>query len=169
MPKILQDGVTTASNTTRELTPMGNELSGYGMTLLVNGDILVCGGYWTSNCALYSSVGNKWSTFASLPMEIINFAMITLHDSRPYVFGGVNSSTILNTVYTFDATNAKWTPRAPMQRPLWRHTAVAFNTNTAMVCGGGTTSNAVQSQCYKYTTCICGWHTFVRIMFVSRY
>ena len=150
---------------------MGNEwtgIDGYGMTLLVNGDILVCGGQWTSNCTLYASVGNKWSTFSPLPMAIVGLAMITLHDSGPYVFGGFNYPTILNTVYTFDATNA-WTPRTPMPRLLNFHTAVALDTNTAMVCGGLTTNITIQSQCYKYTACICGMHSFAGIIFVSQY
>lgn len=150
---------------------MASVVFDYGMTLLVNGDILVCGGLWISNCTLYVSTANKWSTFAPLPVAIGYVAMITLHDGRPYVFGGCNSSyAVFNTVYTFDTTNA-WTPRTPMQQALYQHTAVALNTNTAMVCGGKTMddSNSTQSQCYKYTTCICGRHSFVGILFVSRY
>jgi hypothetical protein len=115
-----------------------------------------------SNCTLYVSAANKWSTFAPLPKAIAAFAMITLHDSQPYVFGGLNSSfTAFNTVYTFDTTDA-WTPRTPMQQPLQSHTAVALDTNTAMVCGGLTTKNisSTQSQCSKYTICICGRHNF---------
>jgi hypothetical protein len=162
------------SNTTSELTPMANQLFQYGMTLL-NSDVLVCGGALvsltlTTNCTLYVSAVNIWNTFPPLPMAIYAFAMITLHDSRPYVFGGWNGSSTLNTVYTFDTTNA-WTPRAPMERSLQRHTAVVLDPNTAMVCGGQTTGNinSAQSQCSTYTISICGVNNLMGIILVSRY
>jgi hypothetical protein len=159
----------TASNTTSELTPMRNQLHGYGMTLFVNGNILVCGGVWTSNCTVYIAAGNYWITFAPLPMTIGYFAMITLQYYRPYVFSGWDGNrTVLNTVYAYDIQNS-WTPRAPMQRPVWAHTAVALDTDTAMVCGGRNSNGAVQSQCYTYTICMCGRHNFVGIILVRRH
>jgi hypothetical protein len=142
---------------------MGGARDSYGMTLL-NSDILVCGGEpviyrWTSNCTFYASAVNTWSAFPPLPIAISNFPMITLQDSRPYVFGGWNGRAVFNTVYAFDAIN-EWTPRTPMPQPLWGHTAVAIDINTAMVCGGlnatALHANSTQSQCCTYAICICG-------------
>jgi hypothetical protein len=156
---------------TRELTSMENTLIFYGMTLL-NSDILVCGGLpITSNCMLYGSVANIWTTFPPLPMAIAALPMITLNNNQPYVFGGQDMNyNVLNTVYSFDTTNA-WTLRTPMVQPLKYHTAVAIDTNTAMVCGGVATNNfnSTQSQCYKYTICICGVYNFSRIILVGLY
>ena len=150
---------------------MGSAIEEYGMTLL-NSDILVCGGVWTSNCTLYASADNVWTTFPPLPTDFSDFPMITLHGTRPYMFGGVNwsSYTASNTVYSYDKTNA-WTPRAPVEQPLWQHTAVAIDASTAMVCGGLTTTNinSTQSQCSTYTVCICGVFNSVRIILVRQY
>ena len=83
---------------------MGSALEDYGMTLQ-NNDTLVCGGVTfpnrtsTSNCTLYVSAVNNWQTFPPLPMGVAGFAMITLQDSRPYVFGGVDNI-VYNTVYS---------------------------------------------------------------------
>lgn len=153
----------TATNTTTALAAMPSIVDQYGMTLLGNGDILVCGGTspdWTATCLQYSSARNIWlTTFPPLPIAMSDFPMITLHsDGRPYVFGGLITNNIpLNTVYTFDTTNA-WIPRTPMARTLWNHNAVALDTNTALVCGGLTIFNpsSAISQCYAYTISICG-------------
>jgi N-acetylneuraminic acid mutarotase len=123
----------------------------YGMTLLGN-DVLVCGGenekgYYVSSCALYNASTNEWATIQQLPVAMSQFSMITLQ-TRPYVFGGTTISSILNTVYTFDTSKA-WTTRTPMKQAVASHTAVAVDTNTALVCGG-TNGSAAQSACFNY-------------------
>jgi len=139
----------TASNSTQVAPEMPPGTWGYGMTLLNNSDVLVCGGAGTNACWLYTVGANAWTSFASLPMtELYNFAMVTL-DGRPYVFGGVNSTQTFNTVYTFDAN--MWTARTPMRVALHAHSAVALGTDTALVCGGTTSGgSSVQSACYSY-------------------
>ena len=124
----------------------------YGMTLFGN-DVLVCGGgngQYLSSCALYNSSINEWAAAATiqpLPVAMDSFPMITLH-TRPYVFGGWTGSVVVNTVYTFDTSNA-WATRTPMERAVTDHTAVALDTNTALVCGGSNGSE-VLSACFSY-------------------
>ena len=152
---------------------MANKVFQYGMTVL-NSDILVCGGGFTStsNCTLYASAGDKWTPFTQLPVALSRFAMITMNNNRPYVLGGQNgdSGAAVYTVYTYDTLNA-WTQKAHMQWPLFDHTAVALDTNTAMVCGGRTIvkPSSTQSLCSTYTICICGVYIFVWIILVGRY
>ncbi|CAM6004282.1 unnamed protein product [Sphagnum balticum] len=126
------------------------------MTLLGN-DVLVCGGgddemneTLLSSCSLYNASINKWAAVATippLPVALTSFPMITLH-TRPYVFGGHAGSVEVNTVYTLDTSNA-WATRAPMEEAVNSHTAVALDTNTALVCGGYNGS-AIQSACSSY-------------------
>jgi len=80
----------------------------------------------------YMVVDNTWTSFAQLPIaNLAYFSMVTLHD-RPYVFGGMNSFLISNNiVYTYDANT--WAARAPMEVALNRHSAVALDTDTALV------------------------------------
>jgi N-acetylneuraminic acid mutarotase len=84
------------------------------------------------------------------------FPMIILR-GRPYVFGGGDDSSTLNTVYTFDTSNV-WSARTPMERTLEGHTAVALNTDTALVCGGANDDGpTLQSACYSYATASDAW------------
>jgi hypothetical protein len=128
------------------------------MTLL-GCDVLVCGGHngsFQSSCVQYIASINAWSTttIPPLPVAIGYFPMITLR-GRPYVFGGYNGN-IFNTVYTFDTSNV-WSARTPMELALWGHTAVALDTNTALVCGGCNASNVDQSACFSYAAASDTW------------
>ena len=141
----------------------------YGMTLLGN-DVLVCGGVELSSCDLYNAPINQWAAAATippLPVAMFYFRMITLH-TRPYVFGGrtLCSHSIVNTVYTFDTFNA-WATRTPMQRAVGGHTAVALDTNTALVCGGGN-SSAMLSACSSYAATEDVWSPAAQ-MITARY
>ncbi|CAM6004277.1 unnamed protein product [Sphagnum balticum] len=128
----------------------------YGMTLIGN-DVLVCGGvsntHLLSSCALYIASINAWAadaTIQPLPVAMDEFPMITLN-TRPYVFGGDAGNYVsVNTVYTFDTFN-EWDTRTPMQQAVRSHTAVALDTNTALVCGGshGNAGPAL-SACFSY-------------------
>ena len=123
----------------------------YGMTLLGN-DVLVCGGsntQYLSSCALYIVSLNEWAAAATippLPVAMSSFPMITLH-TRPYVFGGQAGDYRVNTVFTLDISNA-WATRTSMKQAVSEHTAVALDTNTALVCGG--LGSGVQSACFSY-------------------
>jgi len=135
----------------------------YGMTLVDDGNVLMCGGYnngtYFSKCLLYNAAVNGWSTIPSLPLAIAGFPMITLH-GRPFVCGGSNDSRILSsTVYTFD-TSGVWSARASMPVGLLWHNAVANDTlDTALVCGGQTEldDSSVQSACYTYSFTANAW------------
>jgi hypothetical protein len=133
----------------------------YGMTLLGN-DVLVCGGWDSygrklSSCDLYNASIKEWAaaaTIQSLPVAVSDFPMITLL-TRPYVFGGKTDRGPVNTVYTFDTSNA-WTTRTSMEQALRLHTAAALDTNTALVCGGFNGS-AYQSACFAYAATKDAW------------
>ncbi len=129
------------------------------MTLLGN-DVLVCGGQgaqgqYLPSCALYNASINGWAaaeSIQSLPVAMVEFPMITLH-TRPYVFGGaVAGAGRVNTVYTFDTSDA-WVTRTPMERAVGGHTAVALDTNTALVCGGIGSGSA----CFSYAATKDAW------------
>jgi hypothetical protein len=142
----------------------------YGMTLLGN-DVLVCGGWdgqYHSSCALYIVSLNEWAAatiIPPLPVAMNQFPMINLH-TRPYVFGGDASDVIVNTVYTFDASNA-WATRTPMERAVYLHTALTLDTNTALVCGGSNGS-AAQSECFSYAATEDVWSPAAQ-MITARY
>jgi hypothetical protein len=169
---------TVGQNGTRNTT----RSSAYGMTLLGN-DVLVCGGedrYYVdlSSCALYKASINKWAATSPLPVAMSRFPMITLH-TRPYVFGGLTGGfrsvkqsisvlpiyfrTTVNTVYTFGTSNA-WAARTPMEQAVYGHTAVALDTNTALVCGGSQRlgGSAVQS-CFSYAATENVWSPAVQM------
>jgi hypothetical protein len=132
---------------------MPHSFYAYGITLLDNGDVFVCGSLATHMCAHYNATLNAWLTFMSLPICIAWFPMITLANGRPYVFGGRNiDNTVFNTTYTL-IMSSEWRKMAPMARGLYAHTAVALNDDTAMICGGAITSNqqSAQSLCSTYT------------------
>jgi hypothetical protein len=132
----------------------------YGMTLLGN-DVLLCGGHgdqgYLSSCDLYNVSINKWAaatTIPPLPVALNSFAMITLQ-TRPYVFGGVAGRSDTSTVYTLNTSNA-WATQTPMKRAVSEHTAVALDTNTALVCGG-ISESGVQSACFSYAAAEDVW------------
>jgi hypothetical protein len=132
------------------------------MTLVDNAtSVLVCGGQsgnmLKTTCGLYYIDSNVWTTYASLPVAMYSFTMITLQ-TRPFVFGGRQANNIIaNTVYTFDS--ASWISRASMLQPLWLHTAVALNDSCALVCGGEKSDSAgsAQSACYTYSSTMDAW------------
>jgi len=152
----------TATNTTRTLTPMKQLRTYYGMTLVDNvTSVLVCGGesggMLKSTCGLYYIDSNVWTTYASLPVAMYSFSMITLQ-ARAVVFGGRQAGNIIaDTVYTFNSSG--WTSRASMFQPLWLHTAVALNDSCALVCGGqvSTSAGSAQSACYTYSSTMDAW------------
>jgi hypothetical protein len=128
------------------------------MTLL-GSDVLVCGGYngshYQSSCVQYFASITMWAAIIPpMPVAINHFPLITLR-SRPYVFGGWNGSSILNTVYTFNTSNV-WSALTPMEQPLGGHAAVALDTNTAVVCGGDKYGVA-QSACFTYAAASDAW------------
>jgi hypothetical protein len=129
------------------------------MTTLDSGNVLLCGGASTnesflSTCMLYNTAANAWTAFASMPVAITNFPMITLNGC-PFVFGGWSGVGVdpLNTVYAFDMDKGAWSGRAHMEMTLAFHSAVAMNNTTALVCGGlpSGDANLVQSACYTYS------------------
>ncbi len=85
-----------------------------------------------SDCFSYAVAANIWSTVTKLPSVLVDFPMATLH-GRPYVFGGKNSTDLVNNVYAFDSAHYSWTARAPMPRALWQHSVVAIDNDTAMM------------------------------------
>jgi hypothetical protein len=81
------------SNCTRTLAPMPKTVQQYGMALVHDGDVLVCGGFSSqgvADCSLYNAFYSVWGKFPSLPVSMYGFSMVTLH-GRPYVFGGYRS------------------------------------------------------------------------------
>ena len=157
------------SNTTTELTPMPAATDAYGMTVFGKSGVLVCGGsvggHSTSICTMYNITVNTWTTttFPMLPMAITNFAMITLmSDIGPYFFGGSKLEIVIQHGLHIRHNKQAWVTRAPMQTTLQAHTAVALNSDTALVCGGASTDTetyGLQSKCYTYTMHSCGCAT----------
>lgn len=167
IPVLIRVYVTDASflvyniktNTVQALAPMPQPMKYFGMAMVNSEDVLVCGP--TQNqpiCSLYVGQLNMWTSMPPMPNNnnngLIGFPMLILQ-KRPYAFGGNNYyNGIANTVYTFET--GVWASRANMTQPLAWHTAVTFDNDTALVCGGRSSNNPVttQSACntYKATT-----------------
>ncbi|CAM6005005.1 unnamed protein product [Sphagnum balticum] len=65
---------------------MPDSQAGYGMTVVGNTDILVCGGVYNTSiatCLVYlSTVDAWWTTYPPLPKPVNSFTMLTIH-GRP--------------------------------------------------------------------------------------
>jgi hypothetical protein len=133
------------------------------MTLIDNGNVLVCGGHngtaYFATCEIYTPSTNLWATFPSLSTATSYFTLVTLNE-HPYILGGlVRGVGAVNTVFTF--LNGVWTDRsvAPIPIAIYEHAAIQFLPTTALVCGGRTTntSTSVQSACFTFSAPANHW------------
>jgi len=152
----------TATNTTRTLAPFTSLRKNYVMSLFGNrGNVLVCGGVdhqngEMSSCELYTPVNNTWTTFASLPVAVTHFAMVTLlkcagNGGQPFVFGGFSwaGSTHVASVYAYMDNTSEWRARESMPTAIASHAALQIDHAIALVCGGHSGYN-LQSACNTY-------------------
>jgi N-acetylneuraminic acid mutarotase len=92
-----------------------------------------------------------------MPVCRDSFVMIILPGQHSYVIGGyITNGRISDTVYVLDRLANMWTQRASMPQSLVGHNAVALDTDTVLVCGGGNDS-VVNSACYSYNETINAW------------
>jgi N-acetylneuraminic acid mutarotase len=149
------------TNTSKTLAPMQQPQAYYGMAMVNTEDVLLCGGGQNQQvCSLYIGQLNMWNVnMPQIPSSngLIGFPMLTLY-KRPYVFGGYgNFNGAVNTVYTFET--GVWSSRANMTQAIAWHTAVAFDTDTALVCGGKKSNDltTAQTACNTYKAATNAW------------
>jgi hypothetical protein len=141
--------------------PMNISRQSHAATALSD-SIIVCGGGAVNgpmlqSCEQYTLAQNKWTFITQLNDAVINSAMATL-GGRAYIFGGyttVNTATNASKAEVYMYTGTAWQQRASLNEPVSNHTAVALDTDRAMICGGCRPDCAITKSasnlCYIYS------------------
>jgi len=151
----------TATNSTKTLPGMNQDIQHYAMAACTSGNVLLCGGQLDSNafisdCNMFDVTKSMWAASTALPALIAYVVLVSLN-GRPFVLGGYSAigGTAYNNVYSLD--NATWTARASMPLKLFDHAAVALDANTILACGGFTLPHTVVPDCNMYDATSDAW------------
>lgn len=123
------------------LMGMAVGICNHGQSTLVDGRVLVTGGYGNSayraDCAVYDPVTNAWSAVQSLDLVRSNHAQVTLADGRVLVIGGrVNNATNSTSCKIYDPVINTWSAAADLPVGTYEHAASLLTDGTVLVTGG---------------------------------
>ena len=145
---------------------------------LVNGNVLVCGGYvggpTSNNCIVYDFAANLWTVTQPLPLALQSHAAVTLPDGRVFVCGGkTGSNTASNRAFIYDpsiSSGQMWAEVAPMPGVVptgyeglgdagarYFHTATSLPNGDVLVTGGYFAYGF--SECLIYSPFYNTWRT----------
>lgn len=118
--------------------PLRDERVGHVATALLDGRVLVAGG-WTNSTEVYDPDADQWSRTDPLSVDRRGHTGTLLHDGRVLVVGGSESSgnTDLATAETYGPADGTWTTStAVMSSPRTSHTATLLPSGHVLIVGG---------------------------------
>src|SRR5262245_32297563 len=106
-------------------------------TLLLNGKVLVAGGYGTFTAELYDPDSGTWSATGSLTWDRDDCTATLLRNGQVLITGGYQqeTDTPMSSGEVYDPTSGTWT-EIPMNEPHFTHTATLLANGKVLVAGG---------------------------------
>jgi Calx-beta domain/FG-GAP-like repeat/Galactose oxidase, central domain/IPT/TIG domain/Kelch motif len=116
--------------------PLGPHFDGSTATLLVNGQVLLAGGFGTATAEVYNPGTGLWTSAGSLAAPRSHHTATLLPDGRVLVVGGRGASGPTAAVEVFQPSSGTWTAAAPLSTPRTDHTATLLADGRVLVVGG---------------------------------
>ena len=91
-----------------------SSFTGYSVTRLTSGKILVAGGNAGRNAALFDPTTNTWTRTGQLNIARLNHAASLLPDGRVLVAGGSNFGAYVSSAEVYDPATGAWPPIGSM-------------------------------------------------------
>lgn len=163
--------------TTETWTPTGSmsiPREGHTATLLLNGKVLVVGGYADSvggiaagmAAELYDPTTGTWSPAGQLSVPRYYHTATLLPDGRVLVAGGITTNGVLATAEIFNPANGAWTFTGSMATARNAHTATLMMDGTVLVTGGA--NNNILSACELYYPVTGSWSNTASLLWTHR-
>ena len=129
---------------------------GHTATLLLNGKVLVAGGYADSIggiapgivAEIYDPATGAWSLAGSMSIPRYFHTATLLPDGRALVAGGISTNTVLATAEIYNPANGTWSLTGSMAIARDTHTATLLENGTVLVTGGANSN--ILSSCELY-------------------
>ena len=133
---------------------MANTRWEHQATLLLDGRILVSGGYnntsYLTACEIYNPATNSWKTVASMNTLRANHTATLLQNGKVLVTGGYNGST-LNSAELYNPVANTWTTVSySMVSYRFVHEAILLQNGNVLLVGGQSDGVTVLSTCEIY-------------------
>lgn len=142
--------------------PMNYPRYGYAASVLMDGRVLVAGGFTTvgpsatitDTCELYDEGTDSWTVTDPLSLARAYHTATLLNDGRVMVCGGRTTGGVITaTSEIFDPGPETWSAGGAMATARQRHSAVILPTpGTVIVAGGETTGSAVTATAELFTS-----------------
>jgi hypothetical protein len=130
------DGPAEASGTWTVTDPMSTGRASHTATLLLDGRVLVAGGYSSramSTAELYDPLNGTWTSTEDMSVARAYHTATLQPDGTVLVAGGTDDSTLAE---IYDPTSGTWSVTAAMASPRIRHAAVLLSDGRVLVAGG---------------------------------
>ena len=124
-------------------------------SLLLNGKVLVAGGYNSGSLAttsLYDPVVNSWTTAAPLSAARYLHTSTRLGNGKVAVVGGSAGGISLTSVELYDPATNTWAPAAPLGTPRSSHGATELADGRMLAVGGYSTVVLATAEVYDPAT-----------------
>lgn len=126
------------------------ERSGHTGTLLPNGQVLVAGGYTTTNgylasAELYDPASDTWTATGDLNTARENHTATLLSDGKVLVAGGINSNGSPVSAELYDPSTGLWTTTASLATGRFAHTATLLPDGSVLIAGGNSVFGAANT------------------------
>jgi len=122
--------------------PMLHRRTGHGATALLDGRLLVAGGYdgprLIATVEIYDPRTDRWTDARPLPLPRGDFTMATLPDGRVLVAGGLEGkdSLVAHRALLYDPLRDRWTDGGPQIGDRVLHTSVTLANGDVLLIGG---------------------------------
>jgi hypothetical protein len=141
----------SVNDTIRETAPVPKPTTGHTATLLVDGRLLVTGGFWpggatvderyVDRCALYDPQSETWTLAAPLRTRRSLHGSVLLTDGRVLVVGGKYGTSSGSQIYPqdsqiYDPGLDAWTVGPMLVTPRKCHTCTMLQDGRMIVVGG---------------------------------
>ena len=131
------------SMTTAVQMPLGQARGGHAAAAMVNGDVLVVGGWigsrsYTASAELLEPATGRVRAVADAPYGADALDAVLLRDGRVLVTGGqvVTRTADGRTAATFDPETETWTRVGDLSTPRFKHFSVLLSDGRVLVMGG---------------------------------
>ncbi len=128
--------------------PPPEPLLGHSATLLVDGSVLVVGGWHSGNgtienrVLLYDPAGDTWTRVADLPEARGGHTATLLGDGRVLVVGGLGNGPevacgpVANSAVLYDPAARAWTPAGALSVARYQQVATRLRDGSVLITGG---------------------------------